>query len=128
MDWIVWMVVAAVLGLNVFAMARLWRHDGYAVGSRSAQLLCIWLLPILGPILILAAGPALGGARAGSSHGFAGSDGGSGYSGSGHYSSGSDFNSLHYGDYGGSACDGGFGGGDGGGCDGGGGGGGGGGD
>ncbi|WP_312706263.1 hypothetical protein [Stenotrophomonas sp.] len=99
-------LIALVLGLNVVATYVVVRRDDVSVVGRMVQLLLVWLLPLVGAILCMAAATAEG-----SSSRADGSGGGS-YDSSGSYSS--DSHSSH--SHGGSDCSSDSGGGDGGSC------------
>ena len=96
-------LIALVLGLNVVATYVVVRRDDVSVVGRMVQLLLVWLLPLVGAILCMAAATAEG-----SSSRADGSGGGS-YDSSGSYSSDSH-------SHGGSDCSSDSGGGDGGSC------------
>lgn len=76
-------LIALVLGLNLVATFVVAGRDGLSVGERLVQLLLVWLLPLVGAILCMAAATADG-----SSSRADGSGGGS-YDSSDSYSSGS---------------------------------------
>ena len=99
-------LVALVLGLNLVATFVVLGREEVSAGGRAVQLLLVWLLPLVGAILCMAAATADG-----SSSRADGSGGGS-YDSSGSYSS--DSHSSH--SHGGSDCSSDSGGGDGGSC------------
>ena len=87
-------LVALVVGLNLVATFVVLGREEVSAGGRAAQLLLVWLLPLVGAILCMSAATAYG-----SSSRADGSGGGS-YDSSGSYSS--DSNSSH--SHGGSDC------------------------
>ncbi|WP_312252459.1 hypothetical protein [Stenotrophomonas sp.] len=89
-------LVALVLGLNLVATFVVLGREEVSAGGRAVQLLLVWLLPLVGAILCMAAATADG-----SSSRADGSGGGS-YDSSGSYSS--DSHSSHSHSHGGSDC------------------------
>jgi len=72
------LLVLLVLGLNVVATVVIAQRDGLSAGGRMVQLLLVWLLPLVGAILCMAAATADGSGSRG--------EGGASYDSSGGYS------------------------------------------
>ena len=51
--WIVLTIALGVLGLfNLYVSVRLLIYGGYSAAQKAAQLLIVWLLPIIGAVLV----------------------------------------------------------------------------